>query len=108
MRDFSEYGNLLYFLRVPHYPMSHWSIHAGWEMASYLAEVEKKNVQERVKESKFISLSLDEVTMLDNTSWVCMHVYTVKDPVHQANLLCVHKMRANSTIENFCLEVKKL
>ena len=44
MRDFLEYGNLLSFLRVPHYPMSHWSIYAGWEMASCLAEVEKKNV----------------------------------------------------------------
>ena len=58
--------------------MSHWSIYAGWEMESYLVEVEKKNVQERVKESKFISLSLDEVTAVDNTAWVCMHVYTIK------------------------------
>ena len=107
MRDFSEYGNLLSFLRVPHYPMSHWSIYAGWEMASCLGEVEKQNVQERVKESKFISLSLDEVTAVDNTAWVCMHVYTVKDHVRQANLLCVRKMRANSTAENLYLEVKK-
>ena len=76
-------------------------------MTSYLAEVEKKNVQERVKESKFISLSLDEVTVVDNSAWVYMHVYTVKDHVHQANLLCVHKMRANSTAENLYLEVKK-
>lgn len=36
-----------------------------------------------------------------------MHVYTIKDHVHQANLLCVYKMRANSTIENLYLEVKK-
>ena len=72
--------------------MSHWSIYARWEMTSYLAEVEKKNVQERVKESKFISLSLDEVTAVDNTAWVYMHVYTVKDHVYQANLLCVRKI----------------
>ena len=77
MRDFSEYGNLLSFLRVPHYPMSHWSIYIGWEMASYLAKVENQNVQERVKESKFISLSLDEVIVVDNTSWDYMHVYIV-------------------------------
>lgn len=87
--------------------MSHWSIYAGWEMASYLAEVEKKNVHERVKESNFISLSLDEVTTVDNTAWVCMHAYTIKDHVYQANLLYVHKMRANSTIKNLYLEVKK-
>ena len=77
--------------------MSHWSIYTRWEISSYLSEVEKKNVQETVKESKFISLSLDEVTILDNTAWVYMHVYTIKDHVHRANLLCVHKMRANST-----------
>ena len=45
--------------------------------------------------------------MVDNIAWVCMHVYTIKDHVHQANLLCVHKMRANSTAENLYLEVKK-
>lgn len=45
--------------------------------------------------------------MVDNTAWVCMHVYTVKDHVRQANILCVHKMRANSTAENLYLEVKK-
>ena len=36
-----------------------------------------------------------------------MHVYTVKHHVRQANLLCVCKMRANSTVENLYLEVKK-
>ena len=100
MRDFSEYGNLLSFLRVPHYLMSHWSINVGWEMENYLVEVEKQNVQEKIKQSKFISLSLDEVISVDNTAWVYMHVYSVKDHGCQANLLCVHKMRANSTTKN--------
>lgn len=77
MRELLEYSNLSSFLRVPHYPMSHWSIYVGWKMENCLAEVEKKNVQERVKESKFILLSLDEVTTVDNTAWLCMHVYTV-------------------------------
>lgn len=45
--------------------------------------------------------------MVDNTSLVCMHVYTIKEHVYQAHLLCVSKMRANSTTENLYLEVKK-
>ena len=45
--------------------------------------------------------------MVDNTTWVCMHVYTVKYHVRQANLLCVHKMRANSAAKKLYLEVKK-
>lgn len=39
MKDFLEFSNLLSFLNVPHYPMSHWSINVGWEMENCLAEV---------------------------------------------------------------------
>lgn len=60
-----------------------------------------------LKESNSISLSIDQVAVVDNTAWVCMHVYTIKEHVRRAHLLYVHKMRGNSTIENLYLEVKK-
>lgn len=45
-------------------------------MSKCLALVEIDDLRKKVKKIKFISLSLDEVTTIDNTTWICMHVYT--------------------------------
>ena len=57
-------------------------------------------MKEKIKYSNFISLSLDEVTTIDNTSWVCMHVYTVNDLCHQPFLLSIAKLNCSATAEN--------
>ena len=53
-----------------------------------------------------IALSLDEVKTIDNTSWICMHVYTVRNFVRQPTLLTVVKMKDNSMVENIFEVVK--
>lgn len=77
MIDYPKYSSLLSYLNVPHYPYSHWSINPGWEWENCLVAVEKEDLKDKVKESNFIALSLDEVIAVDNTSWVCMHLNTV-------------------------------
>ena len=57
-------------------------------------------MKESIKNSNFIALSLDEVTTIDNTSWVCMHVYTVNNLCHQLFLLSVAKLNHSVTTEN--------
>ena len=57
-------------------------------------------MKESIKDSNFIALSLDEVTTIDNTSWVCMHVYTINDICHQPFLLSVAKLNCNAIVEN--------
>ena len=57
-------------------------------------------MQEKIKESNFIALSLDEVTTIDNTSWICMHTYTVCYFFCQPNLRTIVKLKDNSMIEN--------
>eukprot|EP01018_Ginkgo_biloba_P021064 Gb_14268 [translate_table: standard] len=42
----------------------------GWEWARYLAQVEMEDLQEKIRTSRFLALSLDEVTAIDHTSWV--------------------------------------
>lgn len=39
-----------------------------WEWARCIAQVEKEDMKEKIKDSNFIALSLDEVTTIDNTS----------------------------------------
>ena len=57
-------------------------------------------MKEKIKDSNFIALSLDEVTTIDNTSWVCMHVYTVNNFFRQPFLLFVAKLNRSATTEN--------
>ena len=69
-------------------------------MAKYLALIEKEHLVESVKKSRFISLSIDEVTTIDSTSWVYIHVYTFIEHCRKPHLLTVHRMKEACNIEN--------
>jgi hypothetical protein len=38
-----------------------------------------KKVNEVITSSKYLALSCDEVTMIDNQSWISIHSYVVQD-----------------------------
>ena len=106
MTDYPSLSSLLHFAKVHYYARSHWSVNNGWEWESYLADVVKENIKAKIKESNFITLSLDEVTAIDNTSWICMHVYIACNFVHQPNLITIVKMKDNSMTKNIFEVVK--
>ena len=45
-------------------------------------------------------MSLDEVIVIDNTSWVYMHVYRVNDICQQCFLLSIGKLNCSMTMKN--------
>lgn len=96
MTDYPKIEKYLSFINVPNFPSSHSSMMCGWEWAQYLAQVEKDNMKEKITNATFLSLSLDEVTAIDNTSWICMSIYMVNDHVRNSYLLGIHKMSINS------------
>ena len=100
MTDYPYYMKLLSFLQVSNFPSSHWSVTSGWEWAKYLAQVENDDMKEKIANARFLSLSLDEVTAIDNTSWICMSIYMVNDHIRHSYLLGINKMRKSSTAEN--------
>ena len=57
-------------------------------------------MKKSIEDSNFIALSLDEVTKIDNTSWVCMHVYTINNLCCQPFLLSVAKLNRSATAKN--------
>ncbi|KAH9316632.1 hypothetical protein KI387_025259, partial [Taxus chinensis] len=79
---------------------SHWSESSGWEREKFLSMIEKEDLKENIKKSKFISLSIDEVTLVDNTAWVCIHVYTLENHIRTPHLLSVMKMVEKCNAEN--------
>jgi len=50
---------------VKDFPKTHWCNSIGWEMASYMHELVVKKSKDFVQATKSISLSCDEVTILD-------------------------------------------
>ena len=61
---------------------------------------QKKDMKEKIKDLNFIALSLDEVTPIDNTSWVCMHVYTTNNLFCQPFLLSIAELNCSAIVEN--------
>ena len=43
---------------------------------------------------------MDDVTAIDNTSWVCMSIYTVNGHIRHSYLLEIQKMKNSSTAGN--------
>ena len=97
MTYYSKYKNYVYFLDVSNFPSSHWSIMSNSEWAKYLDQVEKDDLKEKIANAIFFSLSLDEVTTIDNTSWICIRIYMVNDHIGHSYLLGIHKMTQIST-----------
>jgi len=106
--NFYYHKTLFDLADVQHFPNSHSSDRNGWEMAKCLALVGKEDLVESVKKPRFISLSI-EVTMVDITSLVCIHVYTFIEHVRQPHLLTIHRMKEACNSENlFNLVVNSL
>ena len=106
MIDYPSLSSLLHYENFHYYVSSHSSINSGWDWEICLAKFEKEDIKAKFKKSNFIALSLDELTAIDNTSWICMHVYTICNFVCQPNLLMIVKMRDNSMAKNIFEVVK--
>ncbi len=67
------------FFDLKDFPRTYWANLVGWEMGSYMHELMVKKTKDLVQAAKFISLSCDEVTILDQQSWVSIHAYMVEN-----------------------------
>jgi hypothetical protein len=69
-------------------------------LAEYMfRQVEAKAV-ETVKSSRFISLSSDEVTSIDNGSWISIHCYIVQNWSRVPILISLKRVQGQATSAN--------
>jgi hypothetical protein len=73
-------------------PKNHWSDFTGWVMAECLHKQLIKKIKEVVVGLKYFSLSCDEVTMIDNQSWISIHYYVVQDWCHLPILIFLEQI----------------
>ena len=57
-------------------------------------------MKEKIANATYLWPSLDEVTTIDNTSWIFMRIYMVNDHIRYSSLLGIHKMTKSSTTKN--------
>jgi hypothetical protein len=79
MMDYSAIRPMLQFLGVPKLAKRHWSDGVGWMLAECMFRQVEAKTLETVRSSRFISLSCDEVTSIDNGSWISIHCYVVQN-----------------------------
>lgn len=78
MINFQAIEELFNDFKVLDLPKKHQSNNSRWDMVEYMSKVVKM-VQSMVLATNFIWLSVDEVTIVDNQSWLYMHGYMVKN-----------------------------
>ena len=99
MTNYPKMMKYISFIQLPNSPSSHFSLSSAWEWGKYLAQVENDDIKEKTTNATFLSLYLDEVTAIDNISWICMSIYMVNDHIRHSYLLGIHKMTKISTVE---------
>jgi hypothetical protein len=73
-------------------PKRHWSSKVSWKMAKHIHHEVRKKIKVDVQNVKFISLTYDGVTSMDNASWASVHGYVVQDWCQIPLLLNVQQM----------------
>ncbi len=74
MCDYECQQQLLRQLKVKNILRKHWSQTTSWEMSEHLHSFVLAALKSVVQVAHIISISVDEVTTIDNTLWVGVHV----------------------------------
>jgi hypothetical protein len=77
MLEYEASLSLFKFLNLPGIPKLHWSDNAGWEMADAMFGQVLKQNKVVIQSANYLAISCDEVTTIDNQSWISIHVYFV-------------------------------
>jgi hypothetical protein len=79
MLEVEALKSLFPFLNVPMLLKHQLSDSIEWVMAKCMHKQVIKKIKKIIASSKYLALSCDEVTMIDNKSWISIHSYVVQD-----------------------------
>ena len=110
MLEYESLNLLFNFLQVRHLPKKHWSDNSGWAMADVMYALVKAKLQETLTAARYFAITVDEVTSVDNQSWMSIHIYVMKDWIRQPYLLglkCVTDGGSASNLTEVIVEAMK-
>jgi hypothetical protein len=100
MADFSAMQDLLVKLNVADLPKRHWGELAGWDFSHAMAKVCSDRLKADIAKARFISVSADEVTAVDNSQWLSIHVYYNVNFSRQSHMLCIRRLYSEANANN--------
>ena len=65
----------------------------------------QKKIQELIGEASYIAVTCDESTAVDNTSWLCLHVYVMQNWSRRPLLLTLQKLDSDGYTADSLLAV---
>jgi hypothetical protein len=100
MTDYVSAEQLFQDLNVPHHPRKHWSEGSGWEIAEAMAKVISYRTRADLAKASYISASADEVTTIDGSAWLSVHVYVCQNFMRVPILLSLQHVSEGANADN--------
>ena len=79
MLEYESRAALYEFLNVPNFPRMHWSDNSGWIMAEFMYAEVRTAISRVLVGANYVALTCDEVSTIDNGSWISIHAYVVQN-----------------------------
>ncbi len=79
MTDFESLKELFQFLKLSNAPKKHWKNPSGWGMVRTMHDAILKQIENGFATKHIFSIDCDEITTLDNQSWISTHAYVVEN-----------------------------
>jgi hypothetical protein len=92
MLEYKTLCELFASLGVPNNPTMHWSNFVGWIFLKIVHIQVENAIVKGIQYVWSIALSFVEFTIIDNGSWICVHVYVINCYTRVPNLVCIARI----------------
>ncbi len=92
MIDYASSNMLFVNLRNPSNHAMHWFNTISWIFVEFMYSQLQSATIITIQFAQFITCSSDEVTIVDNNSWIYVHAYVVDCWTREKKLVCVYKI----------------
>jgi hypothetical protein len=79
MLEYESLRPLVEFLAMPKNNNKHWNDIFGWTMVEFMHQALMRATRVEVQVAHYIALSYDEVSIVDNQSWLFVYYYVVQN-----------------------------
>ena len=105
MLEFESRSELYHFLQVPHCLRAYWSYTSGWMLSEHMYTFVQKRMQKLISEASYLAVTCDKTTTVDNSLWLCLHVYIMENWGQKPLLLTLQKLDLDGYTSNSLLAV---
>jgi hypothetical protein len=100
MLEFQSRVALYKLIGVPDLPSAHWCDSSGWIMAGYIYKIVLDETRRLIANARYVAVTVDEVTAVDNSSFLSIHAYIVQNWVRIPLLISLLRVECAPTSEN--------